>query len=146
MREELEALDDADHDLGVLRERMAGVGQELGEAAEKLSGLRRAAAAGLSEAVAAVLPKLGLPGASFEVRLTTHEMVSAGGAESVEFLVATNRGFDAMPLARIASGGELSRVMLRAQVDPRRRGPRPGAGVRRDRCRDRGRRGRRGGP
>ena len=62
--------------------------------------------------MAAVLPELGLPGATFEVRLTTHESISAGGAEVVEFLVSPNPGFDAMPLARIASGGELSRVML----------------------------------
>ena len=62
--------------------------------------------------MAEVLPQLGLAGASFEVRLTTHDVISAGGAESVEFLVATNRGFEPMPLARIASGGELSRVML----------------------------------
>ena len=40
------------------------------------------------------------------------EAISAGGAEIVEFLVSPNPGFDLMPLARIASGGELSRVML----------------------------------
>jgi DNA repair protein RecN (Recombination protein N) len=62
--------------------------------------------------VAAVLPELGLPGATFEVRLSTHDAISAGGAEVVEFLVSPNQGFDLMPLARIASGGELSRVML----------------------------------
>jgi DNA repair protein RecN (Recombination protein N) len=59
-----------------------------------------------------VLPELGLTGAAFEVRLSPLDAVSASGAESVEFLVAPNKGFEAMPLARIASGGELSRVML----------------------------------
>jgi DNA repair protein RecN (Recombination protein N) len=112
VREELEGLDDADHDLGLLRRRIEEGTASLRDAAETLSELRRTAASGLGEAVAAVLPDLGLPGASFEVRLTTHEIISAGGAESVEFLVATNKGFDPMPLARIASGGELSRVML----------------------------------
>ncbi len=112
VREELEDLDDADHDLDLLRKRIEEVHGHLREAAAALSELRRAAAEGLGARVAAVLPELGLPGASFEVRLITHEMISAGGAESVEFLVATNKGFEPMPLSRIASGGELSRVML----------------------------------
>jgi DNA repair protein RecN (Recombination protein N) len=112
VREELGALEDADHDLDVFRGRIGEVEGQLGVAANELSDLRRAAAAGLSESAAAVLPKLGLPGASFEVRLTRRGMIAAGGAESVEFLVATNQGFEPMPLARIASGGELSRVML----------------------------------
>jgi DNA repair protein RecN (Recombination protein N) len=53
-----------------------------------------------------------MPGARFEVRLVAHDAISASGAESVEFLVTLNEGFDAQPLARVASGGELSRVML----------------------------------
>jgi len=112
VRTELADLDDADHELGRLRGRIEEASTALSTAARELSERRHAAAAGLGEAVALVLPELGLPGASFEVRLTTHEAVSAGGAESVEFLVAPNRGFEAMPLSRIASGGELSRVML----------------------------------
>jgi len=112
VREELENLDDADHDLERLRRRIEEVGGDLEDAAATLSALRHAAGAGLGEAVAAVLPDLGLAGASFEVRLTTHDVISAGGAESVEFLVAANRGFEPMALSRIASGGELSRVML----------------------------------
>jgi DNA repair protein RecN (Recombination protein N) len=112
VREELEGLDDADHDLERLRRRIDEASQALEHDAAALSALRHAAATGLGESVAAVLPDLGLPGASFEVTLTTHEVISAGGAESVEFRVATNRGFDPMPLSRIASGGELSRVML----------------------------------
>jgi DNA repair protein RecN (Recombination protein N) len=67
---------------------------------------------GSAEAVESVLPELGLSGASFEVRLTPLAAVSAGGAEAVELLVSPNKGFEPMPLARIASGGELSRVML----------------------------------
>lgn len=112
VREELEELDEADHDVGLLRRRIEDARAALDEAAGRLSELRRSAAAGLGESVAAVLPDLGLPGASFEVRLTAHDVISAGGAESVEFLVATNKGFQPMPLSRVASGGELSRIML----------------------------------
>ncbi|MGE0160628.1 MAG: DNA repair protein RecN [Gemmatimonadales bacterium] len=112
VRSELADLEDAEHDLGELKKRVDATADELRTAAGELGALRRRAADGLGSAVATVLPELGLPGASFEVRLTEHESISAGGAEVVEFLVSTNPGFDLMPLARIASGGELSRVML----------------------------------
>lgn len=112
VRSELAALDDADHDLEEVRTRIREVEERLASAAGELSALRRSAAGALASAVEAVLPALGMPGARFEVRLVAHDGVSASGAESVEFLVTLNEGFDAQPLARIASGGELSRVML----------------------------------
>ena len=112
MRTELADLDDADHDLGRIRAEIDRQRSELVESAAGLSEARAAAAARLGSAVGTVFPELGLSGATFEVRLTTHETIAAGGAESVEFLVAPNRGFDPMPLSRIASGGELSRIML----------------------------------
>jgi DNA repair protein RecN (Recombination protein N) len=112
VREELEDLDEADHHLDQLRRRIDEATVALEDEAATLSALRHVACSGLSSAVAGVLPNLGLTGGSFEARLTTHDVISAGGAESVEFLVATNRGFEPMPLSRIASGGELSRVML----------------------------------
>jgi DNA repair protein RecN (Recombination protein N) len=112
VREELEDLDDADHDLGRLRRAITDLEGKLEHEAAALSALRHAAAAGLAESVTAVLPELGLTGATFEVRLATHDVISTAGAESVEFLVSMNRGFEPMPLSKIASGGELSRVML----------------------------------
>jgi DNA repair protein RecN (Recombination protein N) len=112
VREELEDLDDADHDLDRLHRSIADVESKLEHEAAALSALRHAAAAGLAESVTTVLPELGLTGATFEVRLATHDVISAGGAESVEFLVSMNRGFEPLPLSKIASGGELSRVML----------------------------------
>ncbi|MEQ1857233.1 MAG: DNA repair protein RecN [Longimicrobiales bacterium] len=112
IRAELAALDDADHDLGLLKRQIERSRAELETVGQDLSTKRRGAAERLGLAVAAVLPDLGLPGAQFEVRLAELGAVSAGGAESVEFLVSPNRGFDPMPLSRIASGGELSRVML----------------------------------
>jgi DNA repair protein RecN (Recombination protein N) len=112
VRTELADLDDAQHDLEDLRARIDAGGLRLSEAAGRLSEKRRVAAVSLGEAVAAVLPELGLKGARFEVTLTAQDTISAAGAERVEFLVSTNPGFDPMPLARIASGGELSRIML----------------------------------
>jgi DNA repair protein RecN (Recombination protein N) len=112
VKDELRALDEADHDLGELRRALTDARGELESAASALGALRRAAAARLAEAVEAVLPDLGLSGAAFEVRVRPLDEVGPHGGEAVEFLVAPNRGFEAMPLSRIASGGELSRVML----------------------------------
>jgi len=112
IRSELTDLEGAEHDLGTLRKRVDEGVAALRGAADELGRLRSRAAEGLAAAVAEVLPELGLVGAKFEVRLTTHAAISAGGAEVVEFLVSPNPGFEPMPLARIASGGELSRVML----------------------------------
>ena len=112
VRTELGDLDDSDHDLDVMRHRLGGIEGELSAAAELLSAKRRAGADRLGSAIRETLPELGLPGADFEVSLRGHSEVGSGGAEGVEFLVAPNQGFAAQPLARIASGGELSRVML----------------------------------
>jgi DNA repair protein RecN (Recombination protein N) len=112
VRGELAALDDADHDVALLERQVERTRTELETAATELTRLRRAAAGRLGEAVARVLPGLGLAEASFEVRLVAHPAITSGGADGVELLVSPNRGFEPMPLARIASGGELSRVML----------------------------------
>ena len=58
------------------------------------------------------LPELGLAKAEFRVDLSTLPEPGPGGGERVEFLVSLNPGFEAGPLSRIASGGELSRIML----------------------------------
>jgi DNA repair protein RecN (Recombination protein N) len=112
VRAELRELTDADHDLGELRRDLGALRDTLGEAATKLGALRRGAATELARAVTAVLPELGMPGASFQVRIRGLEEVGPHGGEAVDFMVTLNKGFEAMPLARIASGGELSRVML----------------------------------
>jgi hypothetical protein len=66
----------------------------------------------LQEAIRAVLPELGMAGGNFEIVLSPLEQVGSEGREEVEFRVSLNRGFEPRPLAQVASGGELSRVML----------------------------------
>ena len=78
----------------------------------KLSQLRKRAATRLAKEVTALLPSLGMSGGRFEVALDTRQQPGANGAETVEIRVALNTGFEPRPLARVASGGELSRLML----------------------------------
>ncbi len=84
---------------------------ELEKQAQVLRHARRAAAKKLALAVRAQLASLAMGDASFEVRFEERE-VGPAGADSVEFMIAPNPGVPAGPLREIASGGELSRVML----------------------------------
>jgi DNA repair protein RecN (Recombination protein N) len=110
-RTELDVLDTAAVDLRGLTEREQSARTALAAHAAKLTKLRQKASKKLATEVEALLPDLGLPGGRFVVHLEPTG-ISASGAERVEFRVALNVGHDARPLARTASGGELSRVML----------------------------------
>jgi DNA repair protein RecN (Recombination protein N) len=102
------ALAEASAALSAARERLATLAAELRAA-------RLAAAPGLAAAVQERLAELAMPGASFEVALGEREdsaPPSPTGADTVELLIAANPGVPAGPLREIASGGELSRVML----------------------------------
>jgi len=111
-RAELDLLDSADFDVARLQEQEASAEATLVRAARALSALRTAGAERLTAAVEAVLPGLGMQGGQFVVQLTRRDDIGASGSEDVEFLVALNVGYAPRPLARVASGGELSRVML----------------------------------
>jgi DNA repair protein RecN (Recombination protein N) len=70
----------------------------------------------LAKAVEELLPGLGMPGGKFEIRITPAAAVTQAGADEVVFLVRLNVGLDARPLVQVASGGELSRLMLALKV------------------------------
>ena len=111
-RVELDVLDTAAVDLRGLTSREESARTALVTQAARLTKLRQKASRKLASDVEALLPDLGLPGGKFLVHLEPSAGTSAAGAERVEFRVALNVGHDARPLARTASGGELSRVML----------------------------------
>ena len=115
-RRELDLLDTADLDLRALSERRAAAERELDEAASTLSGKRGKAAARLAKAVAQLLPGLGMPDGKFSVAVEPLPAIAASGADGVTFMVQLNPGLDARPLAQVASGGELSRLMLALKV------------------------------
>ncbi len=111
-RAELDVLDTAAVDLRGLTARAESAQASLAEKAAKLSKLRQKASKKLTADVEGLLPELGLPGGRFSVQLDPLDAISSSGAERVEFRVALNVGHEARALARTASGGELSRVML----------------------------------
>jgi DNA repair protein RecN (Recombination protein N) len=111
-RAELDLLDTAALDVRTLEENVSAAESRLRTAAEKLSDRRRETAGRLAAAVEARLPDLGMPDGRFFVDLVPRDGIGPNGAEDVTFRVALNVGHDARALARVASGGELSRVML----------------------------------
>ena len=111
-RAELDLVDSAAFDIRQLNERERGAAARVTEIAAELTALRTAAADRLARAVDQVLPDLGIPDGRFTAALLARPEVGATGAQDVEFRVALNVGHDARALARVASGGELSRVML----------------------------------
>ncbi len=111
-RAELDLLDTAALDLRGLDGRVTAAEEALGAAAAKLTSKRRTAAAKLAKAVEAQLPELGMPDGKFSVTLVPRTEIATTGAEDIEYRVALNVGHDARALSRVASGGELARVML----------------------------------
>ncbi|MFO7586852.1 MAG: DNA repair protein RecN [Gemmatimonadota bacterium] len=111
-RAELDALETSDADLRRLEREAESAARELDRRAAKLTRARSEAAARLEREVSRLLPDLGMPGGVFRVALEPREAAGPDGREDLAFLVSLNPGFEPGPLARVASGGEMSRVML----------------------------------
>jgi len=112
MRRDLAEIGSFEDGLTARREAVAAAEGRAKAAAAALSASRGRAAGGLEKRVNAVLGELALGTAKLPVSLEPREELSASGAERVRFLFAPNPGEPPRPLAKIASGGELSRVML----------------------------------
>ncbi|AVX14417.1 DNA repair protein RecN [Stutzerimonas stutzeri] len=116
--EELEGLNADDEAVERLGEELAAYARHYEEKAGELSCNRQAAAEELASAVEAEIQRLGMPGGRFSVQLkpAAEGEYTPYGLEQVEFLVSANPGQPLRPLAKVASGGELSRISLAIQV------------------------------
>ena len=115
---DLDELDARDDLLAAAETELQQRRETLDSCATQLSTARRKAGARLADAVTANMQQLGMTGGRFLVELqpTKADEIAAWGAETVEFQVAINPGQPPGPLARVASGGELSRISLALQV------------------------------
>ncbi len=103
-------------DVEALRKREEAAHAECLAEAKKLSAGRKKAAKKLSEQVTASMQELAMAGGQFEVTFNAAAEVAAYGLEGVEFLVSAHKGMAPQPLAKVASGGELSRLSLAVQT------------------------------
>lgn len=126
---ELDRMDTADERRNSLRGEVESARQELAESAKALSARRKQVARKLEGRVVAELAELGMGKTGFQVGIAWQESddgplhidgrryrVDAHGMDRIEFLISPNAGEDLKPLASIASGGEISRIMLSLKV------------------------------
>ncbi len=118
LQQELNALQRNDDELEQLAEQAEYARDRYQQLADRLSAARQRAAGKLSKAVDKQLHSLGMIAAHFEIALRPLQAEQQGlhGLEETEFLISANKGQQARPLAKVASGGELSRISLAIQV------------------------------
>ena len=110
--EKLDAIEHVEDRMIELREELANIESNAKAMATNLSQKRRSAAKGLTEKLRETLEFLDMPKVRFEVGMKATRDFSPVGCDEIEFLIATNAGEPLMPMAKIASGGELARIML----------------------------------
>lgn len=111
LSEEYSSIEASDEILEELTKKVDEIHSKLVEKAKILTEKRSQVASELSKTIVNVLNELELPKSKFEIALTPCEL-NSNGAEHVEFLISTNISEDVKPLIKVASGGEISRVML----------------------------------
>jgi DNA repair protein RecN (Recombination protein N) len=105
-------LEQAGDDLSSLHSQIAALKKELNKLGDELSARRHAAAKRLKPLIEKELAELGMEKATFEVSLVVSRDPLPSGLDQIEFIARTNPGQLPQPLRKIASGGELSRIML----------------------------------
>lgn len=95
-----------------LRSRLNDARSSLEEMCQEVSAIRKKRAAALSEQVREALSQLNFMDVVFEIEFRQTPDYTAGGTDETEFLISTNPGEAPKPLGKVASGGELSRIML----------------------------------
>lgn len=117
-RQEIVRLESLEFALEQLNAQITLAGKQFAADCRALSAARTQTAASLSERITALMQGLGMPGGRFvaQVNPLTEDDANESGADEVEFMVSANPGQPLKPLAKVASGGELSRISLSVQV------------------------------
>ncbi|MCE0732709.1 DNA repair protein RecN [Halomonas sp. G15] len=116
LQAELATLEEGDQDLDTLSAEVEALREAWKRLAREVGEARRQAAGRFGEAVQEQLAFLAMGKARFEVEVSEREAPAAEGLDAVRFLISANPGQPARPLAKVASGGELSRISLAIQV------------------------------
>lgn len=111
-RERLQVLRNYDEYLERLKEKVKNAEKTLEERCEKLSDVRKTAAEELQKKITEGLLDLNFLDVQFQIRFEKTEDFTADGTDDVEFMISMNPGEPVKPLSDVASGGELSRIML----------------------------------
>ncbi|EGN65516.1 DNA repair protein RecN [Fusobacterium animalis 21_1A] len=116
LKEKLSDIDSGDFKTRELKQELAKIKSEYDKLAEKLSNSRKEIAVKIENELLNELKFLNMEDAKLKVQINKIEKMTNDGYDEVEFFISTNVGQDLKPLSKIASGGEVSRVMLALKV------------------------------
>jgi len=116
IKKELDLLDESDFEEKKYKKNMEDLLKKYREVATKLSAIRKAKAKMIEEKLVSELVYLNMKDARFKVDFKVDEKISRSGMDIVEFMIAPNLGQEMKPLAKVVSGGEMSRIMLALKV------------------------------
>jgi DNA repair protein RecN (Recombination protein N) len=113
IEEEIEIIQNKESHIGQLEKELASISKDLTIEAKQLTGLRQKWAEKLTKLIHKELKELYMEKTVFEIRIESDlQHFTKNGVDHVEFNISTNPGEPLKPLSRVASGGELSRIML----------------------------------
>lgn len=112
IRDDIAAAENFDSDVEELQKTIAELNQQTKSHAERLLQLRQAAANTLSKAIEAEIRRLGMEHAQFEIVIESADKFSLNGGDKADILFCANVGEEKLPLSKVVSGGELSRIAL----------------------------------
>ena len=110
--EKIQKVSSYDHQIVVMKATLQQLQNELNQQCALLREARKKVSGTIAEKVASVLRELGMPNAGFSVRFTELEDFSASGKDQVAFLFSANKNMAPEDISKVASGGEMSRLML----------------------------------
>ncbi|MDR1544997.1 MAG: DNA repair protein RecN [Prevotellaceae bacterium] len=110
--QKLSEIENFDEEISKIKTEISEIENNLKSAAKILSDKRKSLQQPVTEQVEATLALLGMPNAKFEVSVTELENFTSNGTDKVEFLFSANKNRSPQPVSQVASGGELSRLML----------------------------------
>lgn len=108
----LQLIEHSDEELNALKKALQEAEQRANKLAIELRNSRKKVAPTFETEILNILSELGMNETSFKVEITPTTALTPSGGDSIEYLFSANRNFKPQPIERIASGGELSRVML----------------------------------
>jgi DNA repair protein RecN (Recombination protein N) len=112
LREEMADIENLDEELGQAQNEFAALTSTLTSQAEQLSASRYSVLTEMEEKVTVYLRALGMVNSQFKIELQAKGGIGPDGSDQAEFLFSANKGLDPRPIIKVASGGELSRLML----------------------------------
>ena len=112
LQQKVSAADNADADIAAVAQQLEGLSDTLNDLALQIHNKRMATIPALTSQLEGLLESLGMGNARFQIALQKTEDFMSNGKDAITFLLSANKGSSYGPLKKVASGGELSRIML----------------------------------